>query len=183
MRGPSRYFRVKPMTFEYDRNKIFATMKCEFVYVFNSSIIVHPILAGRENSGIDGFPVRPPLLVPCCVKAIYIHVITGIWHDPTTTYLNSALIDTSVWLCKVKKDSTLHYPHVPSTCNVILSIQGKLKSTFCLNQEMKSGLPFPTPYLRRVSNSCGVGSLDRCQNSFWNCLHRWETKGLGAEEW
>ena len=66
------------MALEYDRFNIFATMKREFVYVFNSSIIVHPILAGCENSSICRFSVRTTLLVPCCVEAISIDVITGI---------------------------------------------------------------------------------------------------------
>jgi hypothetical protein len=65
------------MAFEYDRIKRFATMKHEFIYFFNSSIILDPIKARRKNSGIYGSSIGPTLLVPCCVKAIYIHIITG----------------------------------------------------------------------------------------------------------
>ena len=65
------------MAFEYDRIQRFATMKLEFVYCFNSSIILDPIKALRKNSGICGFSIGPNLLVPCCVKVIFIHVIIG----------------------------------------------------------------------------------------------------------
>ena len=65
------------MAFKYDRIKRFMAMKCEFVYFFNSSIIIEPIKGGRENSGICGSSIGPTLLVSCCVKAISIHVITG----------------------------------------------------------------------------------------------------------
>lgn len=65
------------MAFEYDRIKRFATMKREFVYFFNSSIILDPIKARRKNSGICGSSIGPTLLMSCCVKAISIHVITG----------------------------------------------------------------------------------------------------------
>jgi hypothetical protein len=82
MRGPSCYSRIKPMAFEYDRTKRFATMKWKFVYFFNSSIVVEAISAGRRNSAICGSPIGPTLLVACCVKAISIHVVTGKWLDP-----------------------------------------------------------------------------------------------------
>ena len=65
------------MAFKYDRIKRFAAMKREFVYFFNSSIIIEPIKGGRENSGICGSSIGPTLLVSCCVKAISIHVIIG----------------------------------------------------------------------------------------------------------
>jgi len=65
------------MTFEYDKIKIFGTMKLELIYFFDSSIIVDPILAGRKSSGTCGSLVRSTLLVVCCVKAISIHVITN----------------------------------------------------------------------------------------------------------
>ena len=42
-------------------------------------------------------------------------------------------------------------------------------TTFCLNQEMKSGLPAPAPSERRVSCSCEVGSLAR---NLYNFLPR-----------
>jgi hypothetical protein len=65
------------MTFEYDMIKSFGTMKREFVYFFNSSIILDPIKARRKNSGICGSSIGPTLLVSCHVKAISIHIITG----------------------------------------------------------------------------------------------------------
>jgi hypothetical protein len=77
IRGPSRYFRIKPMTFEYDRIKRFTTMKLEFIYFFNSSIIIDPIKVGHKNYGTCGCSIGPTLLVACCAKAISIHIITG----------------------------------------------------------------------------------------------------------
>ena len=65
------------MAFKYERIKRFAAMKREFVYFFNTSIIIEPIKGGSENSGICGSSIGPTLLVSCCVKAISIHVITG----------------------------------------------------------------------------------------------------------
>ena len=65
------------MAFKYDRIKRFAAMKREFVYFFNSSIIIEPIKGVRENSDICGSSIGPTLLVSCCVKTISIHVITG----------------------------------------------------------------------------------------------------------
>jgi hypothetical protein len=65
------------MAFEYDRLKRFATMKREFVYFFNSSIILDPIIGCRTNSGICG-SIGPTLLMPFCVKAISIHAIAGV---------------------------------------------------------------------------------------------------------
>jgi hypothetical protein len=65
------------MTFEYDEVKSFGTMKLEFIYFFNSSIIVDPILVGRKNSGTCGSSIGPTLLVAYCVKAISIHIITS----------------------------------------------------------------------------------------------------------
>jgi hypothetical protein len=65
------------MAFEYDKIKRFATMKREFVYFFNSSIILDPIKAGRKNSSIRGSSIGPTLLTSCFVKVISIHVITG----------------------------------------------------------------------------------------------------------
>jgi hypothetical protein len=65
------------MTFEYDKSKRFAALKIKFIYFFNSSIILDPIMGGRENSGICGPLIGASLLVACCVKAISIHIISG----------------------------------------------------------------------------------------------------------
>ena len=70
------------MAFEYDGIKRFGTMKLEFVYFFNSSIILDLINVGRKNSGTCGSLIGPTLLVACCVKAISIHVITGKLPNP-----------------------------------------------------------------------------------------------------
>ena len=78
MRGPSHFVRIKPMSFEYDRLKRFATMKCEFIDFFNYAIILDPIKGCRTNSGICCSSIGPTLLVASCVKAISINVITGI---------------------------------------------------------------------------------------------------------
>ena len=66
------------MALEYDRLKKFATMKCEFIYLFNYAIILNPIKGCHTNSGICGSSIGPTLLVAFCVKAISINVITGI---------------------------------------------------------------------------------------------------------
>ena len=65
------------MAFEYDGIKRFGTMKLEFIYFFNSSIILDLINAGRKNSETCGSSIGLTLLVACCAKAISIHVITG----------------------------------------------------------------------------------------------------------
>jgi hypothetical protein len=65
------------MTFEYDGIKRFGTMILEFVYFFNSSIIVDLIKADRKNSRTCGSSIGPTLLVACCAKAISVHVITS----------------------------------------------------------------------------------------------------------
>jgi hypothetical protein len=68
---------IEPMAFEYDRSKRFAAPKIKFIYFFNYSIILLPIKGGRENSGICGPSIGTTLLMPCCVKAISIHIISG----------------------------------------------------------------------------------------------------------
>ena len=65
------------MSFEYDGIKRFEIIKLEFVYFFNSFIILDLINAGRKNSGTYGSSIGPTLLVACYAKAISIHVITG----------------------------------------------------------------------------------------------------------
>ena len=62
------------MSFEYDWIKRFATMKHEFVYFFNSSVVLDPIKAQRKNSGICGSSIGLTFLMCCRVKAISIHV-------------------------------------------------------------------------------------------------------------
>ena len=52
-------------------------MKLEFVYFFNSSIILDLINVGRKNSGTCGSLIGLTLLVACYAKATSIHVITG----------------------------------------------------------------------------------------------------------
>ena len=77
------------MAFEYNGIKRFATMKHEFVYFFNSSVVLDPIKAWRKNSSICGSSIGPTLLVACCVKAIAIHVITDKWPDPIGTTIGN----------------------------------------------------------------------------------------------
>ena len=64
-------------------------MKHEFVYFFNSSVVLDPINARRKNSGIYGSSIRLTLLMACCVKAIAIHVITGKRPDPIGTVIGN----------------------------------------------------------------------------------------------
>jgi hypothetical protein len=66
------------MIFEYDRIKRFETMKTEFVYFCNSSIILDPIKARSKNSSICGLSIGSTCLVACCTKTISIHVINKI---------------------------------------------------------------------------------------------------------
>jgi hypothetical protein len=68
---------IEPIAFGYDRIKRFATLKLKFIYFFKSSIILDPIMVGRENSGICGPSIGLTLLMSCCVKAISIHIISG----------------------------------------------------------------------------------------------------------
>jgi hypothetical protein len=75
MRVLSRYLRIKPLAFEYNRIKSFGTTKLEFVYFFKYPIIGLAISAGRHSTGIVGPSMWPSLLVACCVKAIPIHII------------------------------------------------------------------------------------------------------------
>src|SRR5688572_3067007 len=77
------------MAFEYNWIKRFAPMKSEFVYFFNSSVVLDPIRAWRENSGICGSSIGPTLLVPCCVKPISVDVITGKRPDPIVTTIGN----------------------------------------------------------------------------------------------
>ena len=78
--------------------------------------------------------------------------------------------------------SSSYYSHVRATCNVIYYKRAELDITFCLNQEMKSGLPFPAPCLSRVSVSWRLGALDRRQNCIWNSLYKRRMIGLDAEK-
>jgi hypothetical protein len=66
------------MTFEYDKIKRFATIKTDFVYLFNSSIILDPVKARSKNSSICGLSIGSTCLVACCTKMISIHVINRI---------------------------------------------------------------------------------------------------------
>jgi hypothetical protein len=74
--GLSRYCRIKPLAFEYDRIKCFGTTVVELIYFLNTPIIFLLISAGRKYSGIHGPWIGTTLLVPCCVEAISIHVIS-----------------------------------------------------------------------------------------------------------
>jgi hypothetical protein len=69
------HFRVKPMTFEYHWIKMFGSMKIEFIYFFNSSIILDLVKANRKASKTCGFLIGPTLVVACCAKTISINVI------------------------------------------------------------------------------------------------------------
>ena len=66
------------MALEYDRLKKFATMKCEFIDLFNYAIILNPIKGCHTNSGICSSSIEPTLLVAFFVKAISIDIITGV---------------------------------------------------------------------------------------------------------
>ena len=68
---------MKPMAFEYDWIRSFATLKIKLIYFFYYAVVVALIGAGRMNSGIRGFSIGPTPLVVSYVKAIAIHIING----------------------------------------------------------------------------------------------------------
>ena len=63
------------MTFENDWSERYRTIKLEFVYFFNSSVILDSVLTWRKNAGISGSSIGSTVLVSHCVEAISIHVI------------------------------------------------------------------------------------------------------------
>jgi hypothetical protein len=71
----SRHIRVKPMTLKYHWSKRFGLMKIEFIYFFNSSIILELIKPGCKNSITCGFSIGPTLVIACCAKTVSIRVI------------------------------------------------------------------------------------------------------------
>ena len=56
------------MAFEDDWSERYRTMKLEFVYFFNSFVIL-------DSAGISGSSIGSTLLVCHCVEAIFVHVI------------------------------------------------------------------------------------------------------------
>jgi hypothetical protein len=158
MRDSSRWSRIKLVAFEHDRFKRFVSMKWEFIDFLNSTMIVEAISTGRTNSAIYGFLFGPNLLVSCCVEAISVNRSRPARSSMIDRYINQT------------------YDHLWWS-----NVRAKLDITFCLNQEMKSGLPAPAPRETRVSCSCEVGSLDWCQNSQTNSLSERESMGLDAE--
>jgi len=170
MRVLSRYLRIKPPAFEYDRTKRFGSTKLEFVYFFKYPIIVLAISSGRHNSGICGPSMRLTLLVACCVKAIPIDVINVTWHDPKVEAIGNLPQFGTYRRIPVALQSqarALCYSHKRPTWNQ--ETRGKLDGTFFWNQEMKSRS------LRMVSTSWGRGRLDWRQNRLTNSLCRQET--------
>ena len=63
------------MAFENNGSQWYGTMKLEFVYFFNSFVILDSILTWRKNAGICGSSIGLTLLVSHCVEAISVHVI------------------------------------------------------------------------------------------------------------
>ena len=70
------------MAFENNWSERYRTMKLEFVYFFNSSVILDSVLTWRKNAGISGSSIGSTLLVCHCVEAISIHVINVKRLDP-----------------------------------------------------------------------------------------------------
>ena len=64
-------------------------MKCEFIYFFDSFVVLEPIVSWHKNSSICGSSIGPTLLMPCCVEAISIHVIASIRLDPIGTAIGN----------------------------------------------------------------------------------------------
>jgi len=157
------------MAFEYDRFQRFRPMKHEFVYFFDSSIVLEPIVSYCKNSGICGSSIGPTLLVLCCVKAISIHIISSKWPDPIgTTIGNLPQLGTHR---RIRLG--LQVRHIVWTFEQLIMPyyeRSKLIITFSLNQDMKWGLPFPAPCLSRALVSLRVGALDGCLNCIRNSL-------------
>jgi hypothetical protein len=55
-------------------------MKIEFIYFFNSSIILDLVKPGRNNSRTHGFSIRPTFVVACCAKMVSINIIHRKYH-------------------------------------------------------------------------------------------------------
>jgi hypothetical protein len=116
---PSRHFRVKPMRFKYHWSKRFRTMKIEFIYFFNSSIILDLLKTRRKDSRTCGFSIGPTLLVACYAKTVSTDVIPRKFPDPigkAIGYLSQ--LGTHLWPCKFKHARLLYYSHVRATSNV-----------------------------------------------------------------
>jgi hypothetical protein len=67
------------MTFEYHWNKMFGTMKIEFIYFFDSSKIIDLVKVGRKDSRTRCFLIGPTLVIACCMKTISIDVVPRIF--------------------------------------------------------------------------------------------------------
>ena len=65
-------------------------MKREYVYFFNSSKVLEPIVSWRKHSGICGPSIRPTLLVTC-VEMISIHIISSKWLDSIGTTIGNLM--------------------------------------------------------------------------------------------
>ena len=109
MRSPSHFVRIKPIAFEYDRLKRFATMKCEFIDFFNYDIIIDPIKGCRTNARICGSSIGPTLLVSCRVKPISIHIISSKWPHPICKAIDN--------LSQLGKSIFCRVPHVRDSAN------------------------------------------------------------------
>jgi hypothetical protein len=156
---PSHQFRVKSMTFEYHWSKRFGTRKIEFIYFFNSSLILDLVLPWPKNSRTRGFLIGPTLVIACCAKTVSINVLPRKCPDPIYKVIS--------YLSQLSTHKQIPLALQVQTCKIVTLFARKSNfkwqtkyGTLCLNQEIKSGNPFPTPFLR-VSYSCGVGSLDR----------------------
>ena len=141
-----------------------------------------PIKGCRTNARICGSSIGPTLLVAFCVEAISIDIITGVWQDPIgTTIGNLSQLGThrciilglqvEVWWFVILFTWTRNFKCLTSM---------RICYTLCLNQEMKSGALCPAPDLRRVSTSCGVGTLRRRQNCWVNSLYKRDVKEVGC---
>ena len=70
------------MAFENDWSERYRTMKLEFVYFFNSSVILDSVLTWRKYARISGSLIGSTLLVSHCVEAISVNVINVKRLDP-----------------------------------------------------------------------------------------------------
>jgi len=54
------------MAFENDWSERYRTMKLEFVYFFNSSVILDSVLTWRKNAGISGSSIGSTAPISLC---------------------------------------------------------------------------------------------------------------------
>jgi hypothetical protein len=105
----------------------FGTMKIEFIYFFNSSIILDLVKPRRKNSRTRCFTIGLTSVIACCAKMVSINVIPRNCPDPigkAIGYLSQLGTHRreSLWPYKFKHARLLYYSHISATSNDKLSM-------------------------------------------------------------